>query len=242
MRRKAFTLIELLVVIAIIAILAAILFPVFAKAREAARATSCRSNMKQIVTAANMYTQDYDEVLVSSYGGYAVNGQPAYWMAALLPYTKNLGIYHCPSFIGHPSADNNYPQYTSYGHNHSFLGYGLIGVPSLATVTAPSDTIYFAERASRSWAQLIATPDDDAGITKDDGGDCGGCVRSYTQCAGCPGTSGCCVGMTVGAVHSGMVNIAYVDGHVKGVKPSSVMAPFFNAAARGSAVDVWDTK
>src|SRR5262245_45063190 len=61
MRRTAFTLIELLVVIAIIAILAAILFPVFAQAREAARKASCQSNMKQIATALMMYAQDYDE-------------------------------------------------------------------------------------------------------------------------------------------------------------------------------------
>src|ERR1700709_463295 len=62
-RRRGFTLIELLVVIAIIAILAAILFPVFAQAREAARQSSCLSNMKQLGTGMYMYTQDYDEVL-----------------------------------------------------------------------------------------------------------------------------------------------------------------------------------
>jgi prepilin-type N-terminal cleavage/methylation domain-containing protein len=67
MKRQAFTLIELLVVIAIIAILAAILFPVFAQAREKARATACLSNMKQLALGLQMYAQDYDEVFPGSY-------------------------------------------------------------------------------------------------------------------------------------------------------------------------------
>ena len=67
MKRRAFTLIELLVVIAIIAILAAILFPVFARARESARRASCQSNMKQIILAYTMYAQDYDEITVPVY-------------------------------------------------------------------------------------------------------------------------------------------------------------------------------
>src|SRR3569623_325954 len=101
--RRAFTLIELLVVIAIIAILAAILFPVFAKAREAARATQCKSNLKQILTASTMYSQDYDEYILTSWGGYQVNnGQPAgthdtYYMGLVMTYVKNQGVFRCPS-------------------------------------------------------------------------------------------------------------------------------------------------
>ena len=77
-RRSGFTLIELLVVIAIIAILAAILFPVFAQAREKARAISCISNLKQIGTASMMYTQDYDETIVPAGNRYAHQNDPCF--------------------------------------------------------------------------------------------------------------------------------------------------------------------
>ena len=76
MKRRGFTLIELLVVIAIIAILAAILFPVFARAREKARQTSCLSNLKQVGLASNMYLQDYDERLVIEFYGSMASGLP----------------------------------------------------------------------------------------------------------------------------------------------------------------------
>ena len=99
MKHRAFTLIELLVVIAIIAILAAILFPVFAQAREKARAASCLSNMKQIGLGALMYAQDYDEVFVGSYA--YPNGWsqcPRFvWMDLVYPYVKNHQLFACPS-------------------------------------------------------------------------------------------------------------------------------------------------
>ncbi len=99
LRKKAFTLIELLVVIAIIAILAAILFPVFARAREAARKTSCLSNMKQIGLAFMQYVQDYDEKLPQSWNGQndVTQGQQLNWAWAIQPYAKNRQIYKCPS-------------------------------------------------------------------------------------------------------------------------------------------------
>lgn len=90
--RHGFTLIELLVVIAIIAILAAILFPVFAQAREKARQIACLSHAKQIGTATMMYTQDYDEMYPSSHWGI--------YFVSIQPYTKNEQLWACPSHSG----------------------------------------------------------------------------------------------------------------------------------------------
>lgn len=96
--RKGFTLIELLVVIAIIAILAAILFPVFAKAREKARQTSCLANVKQISLGMLQYAQDYDEMLIRAamYWGPGTNDYYT-WMYLMQPYVKNTQIFTCPS-------------------------------------------------------------------------------------------------------------------------------------------------
>src|SRR6266849_5595070 len=98
MRRRdtrGFTLIELLVVIAIIAILAAILFPVFAQAREKARQATCLSNVKQIATSYFMYAQDYDERYTQNRYD---NGANHYtWKLAILPYVKNHAVFQCPS-------------------------------------------------------------------------------------------------------------------------------------------------
>src|SRR2546422_3678183 len=105
--RRGFTLIELLVVIAIIAILAAILFPVFAQAREKARTTSCLSNLKQIGHAMLMYGQDYDGLFVPVIGRPNRQEKNVYlmsWMYLLEPYTKNRGVFICPS-SGHTSTD-----------------------------------------------------------------------------------------------------------------------------------------
>lgn len=100
-RKSAFTLIELLVVIAIIAILAAILFPVFAQARQKARQTQCLSNMRQIGLAVRMYMQDYDEVYVISEGAVGWTIPRASWDEGadylLKPYVKTAGVLHCPA-------------------------------------------------------------------------------------------------------------------------------------------------
>ena len=113
---RAFTLIELLVVIAIIAILAAILFPVFAKAREAARRTACLSNCKQIAIAMSMYVQDNDSAYpprpVLPPGTAGIPCKPCRmvdWRVYAMPYVKNTGIFVCPSDTGIPTVLTNEP-------------------------------------------------------------------------------------------------------------------------------------
>lgn len=108
--RKGFTLIELLVVIAIIAILAAILFPVFAKAREKARQASCLSNEKQLDLAMLMYVQDYDERFAPECS-YPVGGL-ACWRSEIYPYVKNWQVFACPSANNAGSATDS-----SYAYN-----------------------------------------------------------------------------------------------------------------------------
>lgn len=148
---SAFTLIELLVVIAIIAILAAILFPVFAQAREKARQTSCLSNAKQIGTAFLMYTQDYDEKIVLTTYPFPSNT----WTDQAQPYIKNRQIFRCPS---DQSQNWTTPQVTkasildpdppvvrrsSYFINAYLSGSSQWG--SLAAVQSPASVIYIGE-------------------------------------------------------------------------------------------------
>jgi prepilin-type N-terminal cleavage/methylation domain-containing protein/prepilin-type processing-associated H-X9-DG protein len=130
--KRGFTLIELLVVIAIIAILAAILFPVFAQARESARKTTCLSNVKQLAIAHLMYAQDYDETLATSWS----EGFPGEFCWNVQPYMKSLNILLCPSrttstvTYGNQCANNMLPghidnptgclQYWGYGFNTGY--------------------------------------------------------------------------------------------------------------------------
>lgn len=127
MSKKAFTLIELLVVIAIIAILAAILFPVFAQAKAAAKKSACLSNTKQMGTAIMMYTTDYDDVYCQAYyypndtGSAPVNGVGGYvqWSGLMQPYIKNFDIFRCPGSKLSGLAPTNF-----IGNN---MGYGVPG-------------------------------------------------------------------------------------------------------------------
>ena len=142
--RKGFTLIELLVVIAIIAILAAILFPVFSKAREKARQTSCLSNQKQIALGILMYAQDYDEQTpIAFFTWDSPPGPPYCWRDLLVPYVKNNQIYQCPS-DGQKWVE---PINGSYGINWNWSG----GAPTapytigLAQIVKPSETFFTAD-------------------------------------------------------------------------------------------------
>jgi prepilin-type N-terminal cleavage/methylation domain-containing protein/prepilin-type processing-associated H-X9-DG protein len=168
--RRGFTLIELLVVIAIIAILAAILFPVFAQAREKARAISCLSNIKQVGIAAAMYTQDYDELMVgpiegsSDAGLKAANISNAYWPLLLNPYIKNWQVFRCPDSAD-PQGVWGSGASAWYGNwmNDSSIGYNYLGLAdwydvaapcggmstglSLAAISTPAFTIAFIDSA-----------------------------------------------------------------------------------------------
>jgi prepilin-type N-terminal cleavage/methylation domain-containing protein/prepilin-type processing-associated H-X9-DG protein len=134
MRSRGFTLIELLVVIAIIAILAAILFPVFAKAREKARQTSCLSNIKQLGLGVMQYCQDYDERMFVHCGmprpGNTADGFPEHcWPYCLVPYTKNTQMFLCPS--------SNNPTWT---HNYGLNFRGVDG-KALGEFKVPAETL-----------------------------------------------------------------------------------------------------
>jgi prepilin-type N-terminal cleavage/methylation domain-containing protein/prepilin-type processing-associated H-X9-DG protein len=155
--RDGFTLIELLVVIAIIAVLAGILFAVFAHVREAARKTACLSNMKQVGLALQMYAQDYDETLPlgNVVAGFNEPNAPPNFLGSLVPYTKNLGIFACPSSVPASSAGYNAKQYDPTPlSNSNFLGDGVVMGRTLAVVPNPAEIVYVQEdnlRSSYAW-------------------------------------------------------------------------------------------
>ena len=132
-RKRGFTLIELLVVIAIIAILAAILFPVFARAREAARRTSCLSNLKQLDLACHMYAQDYDELFpVDDH----VCNPHVRFVQQVLPYIKNSQIMYCPSA---PSTGVSYIKSSDANFAASNIGYYYFSFDGLPNTAPPSN-------------------------------------------------------------------------------------------------------
>jgi prepilin-type N-terminal cleavage/methylation domain-containing protein/prepilin-type processing-associated H-X9-DG protein len=204
-RRTGFTLIELLVVIAIIAILAAILFPVFAQAREKARSISCLNNVKQISTGMMMYVQDYDELFPPSWSPDA----PQRWYAKFEPYMRNQKIRDCPSasFKANPTTGG------SYGYNRQvFEVFPLAGViePASTIVFGDAATIYppaaVNDRKPETWRERASTDHDFHFPTRNPKRNI--CYRWTTECGG--GEYRRPV-----ARHNGGTNFAYADGHAK---------------------------
>ncbi|MFO7947690.1 MAG: prepilin-type N-terminal cleavage/methylation domain-containing protein [Armatimonadota bacterium] len=190
-RKKGFTLIELLVVIAIIAILAAILFPVFARAREKARQSACLSNLKQMGLACLMYVQDYDEMSPAArmYGG--LN-----WYQFLQPYMKNTGILVCPSmkqYGGGKTLGYSFNTGMGYWIGHpDRSGPAYEGVP-IAGVLVPAETPWVCDACM--WYSHL--PDLDV---------CSYALPSYSSDARAE-----CWPL----VHNGGRNLVLVDGHAK---------------------------
>jgi prepilin-type N-terminal cleavage/methylation domain-containing protein len=173
---RAFTLIELLVVIAIIAILAAILFPVFAKAREKARQTTCASNLKQLGLAFAQYTSDYDEHYSQGVSG---TGNGIGWAGPLYPYVKSTQVYHCPddpntTFTATDSPASGLPLYPlSYSANSNIVAYAVNGfgqpaasggvnpniAGALSKLNAPASTVMLYETIG--YGAAITDPGED---------------------------------------------------------------------------------
>ncbi|MFA4016841.1 MAG: hypothetical protein RUDDFDWM_001952 [Candidatus Fervidibacterota bacterium] len=205
MRGKGFTLIELLVVIAIIAILAAILFPVFAKAREQARKASCQNNLKQIANAMLMYAQDYDERFpCTPYWkcGRAAGAVNSRWCVLIYPYIKNQQIFICPS--GRSAGGWTLPPGWGEGGR---ISYGM-GKIAHCTNQDPYEEPGHSLAEYRQPAQSILACDS----THD--GD-GASRWEKVAFSGGPCGPGCNPRTIDHARHSGGSNIAFVDGHVK---------------------------
>ena len=216
---SAFTLIELLVVIAIIAILAAILFPVFAQAREKARSIACLSNLKQIGTATQMYLQDYDERIffrastaspsVSRSGAVVPSAAallPVYWWNALMPYIKNNQIFTCPSDAGPtPSKDTN-GQLTIL---RSYIALRPAESLALSQVDVPAETSVFVDKWDKT-AGPASQPIGDSWIEPFNGDF--DYSPPYARMA------------LAGDRHQQGINASFFDGHAKWMKGQAIGA------------------
>lgn len=209
---RGFTLIELLVVIAIIAILAAILFPVFAKAREKARQASCASNVKQLMVGVLMYTQDYDEMLPTQWTDMNGNGTPdtgvdGTWRSKVTPYVKNPQIFQCPSNRMTNTFDgrsNDHGMNGGYGPNDVHYAAGAPDPPTgqaLAAIQDSSKCVFLGELTA-GWA-----------FSYDPGGSPGDNAHGLIY--------GGTASVQTAVPHNGGSNFGFVDGHVKWLKPTN---------------------
>jgi prepilin-type N-terminal cleavage/methylation domain-containing protein/prepilin-type processing-associated H-X9-DG protein len=225
---SGFTLIELLVVIAIIAILASILFPVFGRARENARRSSCQSNLKQIGLGMMQYTQDYDEyfplsvislVPSASQTNPPVGGVPIGWADAVQPYLKSTQIYQCPSEATAPVSDPNATGYTDYFLNKN----AGTGDQPLPAINNPTLSILVAEGGSpTAGSPNLHSNARYRGNGCNAGGDPANTGVPYlnrnegTCDAAGPGFASNLAGG--GIRHFDGANYAFADGHVKWIK------------------------
>jgi prepilin-type N-terminal cleavage/methylation domain-containing protein len=237
-RKPAFTLIELLVVIAVIAILAAILFPVFAQARDKARQSNCLSALKQLSHALLMYAQDYDETVPRNrfafrqQDGCNAKGQSLTWKGAIQPYVKSYDFWRCPSNPNRdlPTEDINKEIKQSYAVNgvifHADVGDPDITPPRrLASFEAPASTMWLLESIS-------ACPDlgdwmGDAGNASGKGGNCGANGR-----AGAEWGAG-----SRFQTHGAILNWGFADGHAKAMKYAALWTPGLSPPYH----DLWGT-
>jgi len=239
-KRRGFTLIELLVVIAIIAILAAILFPVFAQAREKARTASCVNNQKQISLAILQYSQDYDETFPSVDSGVLTQN--------VQPYLKNLNVFVCPSgsgvyavsnraMVGNAGATSTTTR-NSYVANADIMG-GWNNTPGLpiSLVVAPADTVMLAD------ADAIPsnnTPNStQVAVTTNTNNNGSGKKLVYFNNARFPNSKPIDAAGRLGGRHQDGAIFSFADGHTKWLKqPPDNCANWYPNSTKGSIQDL----
>ncbi|RYX85947.1 DUF1559 domain-containing protein [bacterium] len=224
--KSAFTLIELLVVIAIIAILAAILFPVFARARENARKASCMSNLKQIGLGLMQYSQDYDEKFPNNgqYGtgstgnNYATNNN-GNWMRGVQPYIKSWQIFLCPSATTGGGLAPNGNSDTNYFQNAVVLGRSMAAIQSSSTLIWAHE---YAFRSDIGFCRPHSFPDDQPAPYN-------GNYNGWIEAPG--GTD-----YKYDKIHFDGGNLLFCDGHVKWRRQDTIIAREFglNSDLRGA--------